>query len=281
MWGPATLLIGSPGTFVLVAKLEEADVKRSVWVQMLTGVATTCTIGALVAACAHDDSTIFVQGVQAPTMSSGMGAACIYAPDMGGAFLSAGVLDVALLSTYTAEALLGSQLISQGNHDLLRTETARVTLQGGTVRLTDAGGAEIKSFTTLSSGFVNPGNGSTPGLGNVSVTLIDAGTSAILKTTIPRHGSKLLVAYFKVFGTTLGGQSVETDEFQFPINVCNGCLPFFPLGSQDPAQFALDNKPNCKAATGTTSAVPCILGQDQGVDCRLCQNFAACDPSVP
>ena len=263
---------------MLVAKLEEADVKRSVWVQMLTGVATAGTIGALVGACAHDDSTIFVQGVQAPPVAVMAGTACVYTPDTGGAFLSVGVLDVALLSTYTAEALIGSQLISQANHDLLRTETARVTFQGATVRVTDAGGAEIKSFTTLSSGFVNPGNGSAPGLGNVSVTLLDTATSNALKATIPRHSSKLLVTYFKVFGTTLGGQSVETDEFQFPINVCNGCLPFFPAGSED---LAAAQKPNCKGTLGTMSAVPCILGQDQGVDCRLCQGSPACDPSTP
>jgi hypothetical protein len=267
---------------VLVAKLEEADVKRSVWVQLLTGVATTGTIGALMAACAHDDSTIFIQSVQAPPAAASPGAACVYTPDPGGAFISTGVLDVALLATYTAEALIGNQLISQGNHDLLRTETARVTLQGATVRLTDASGAQLKAFTTLSSGFVNPGNGSAPSFGNVAVTLVDAGTSDALRTAIPRHGSKLLVAYFKVFGTTLGGQSVETDEFQFPINVCNGCLPFFPNGSQDEALFAIQ-KPtrNCLAASMITGGIPCIIGQDQAVDCRLCKGFQACDPSIP
>ncbi|MEO6420576.1 MAG: hypothetical protein ABIP39_14275, partial [Polyangiaceae bacterium] len=175
------------------------------------------------------------------------------------------------------------QLIAQGNHDLLRTETANVTLQGAIVRVTDASGTEIKSFTSLSSGFVAPGNGTTASFGSIAVTLIDPATSDLLRSTLPAHGSKLLVAYFKIFGQTLGGTSVETDEFQFPINVCNGCLVVFPAGSQDEALFAVEKKPNCKSATAATTmmATPCVIGQDVPIDCRTCQGLAVCDPANP
>ncbi|MEO6574209.1 MAG: hypothetical protein ABIP89_10240, partial [Polyangiaceae bacterium] len=90
---------------------EEAEVKRSVWVQMLTGLAATASTGALMAACAHDDSTMFIRGVQAPPTVV-TGGVCVYSPDPSGAFLSTGALDVAFVGGYTAEALVGNQLIT-------------------------------------------------------------------------------------------------------------------------------------------------------------------------
>ncbi len=256
--------------------------KRSVWVQLLTGFAAIATTGGLIAACAHDDSTVFVRGVQAPpaTMTGGV---CTFTADPGGAFLSTGVLDIAFTGGYSAEVLVGSQLISQANHDQIRTESASITLQGAIVRLTDASGTQIKSFTSLSSGFVLPGNGSTASYGDTAVTLIDPATSDLLRATLPAHGSKLILAFFKIFGQTLGGTSVETDEFQFPINVCNGCLVVFPSGSQDNALAMVENKPNCKGTGATTTMIttPCISGQDVPVDCRTCQGLAVCDPATP
>lgn len=281
--GRLRFFLGSPWMFgLLVELLEEAEVKRSVWVQMLTGFAAIATTGGLIAACAHDDSTVFIRGVQAPP-STLTGGVCLFTPDPGGAFLSTGVFDVAFTGSYEAETLVGSQLISQANHDLVRTESANVTLQGAIVRLTDASGTEIKSFTSLSSGFVSPGNGTTASYGTIGVTLVDPATSDLIRATLPARGSKLLVAYFKIFGQTLGGTSVETDEFQFPINVCNGCLVVFPAGSQDDALAFTEGKPNCKSKTAATtmSATPCIAGQDVPIDCRLCQGFAVCDPANP
>jgi hypothetical protein len=85
----------------------------------------------------------------------------------------------------------------------------------------------------------------------------------------------------KVFGRTLGGMSVESGEWRFPINVCYGCLVVFPPEANDPKVMP---QPNCglSAVTGTSVVHPCIVGQDDTIDCRVCKETfprgALCEP---
>ena len=232
---------------------------------------------ALVAsACAHNDASIVVHGVLAPPLP--LNGVCTYTADPTQAEESSGVLDIALLASYTPEVLVGNQLIARSDNVNVKAETARVTLQGAVVHLDDTTGNEINSFTSLSSGFIDPGNGGVPSYGPMSLTLIDPKTSAAMASSLPTRGTKRVIAHFTVFGQTSGGQDIESDEFQFPIDVCNGCLVSFPPGSSDPLQPT----PNCAAALGsnstTTTVLPCVVGQDQLVDCRLCQGNPACVP---
>jgi len=81
---------------------------------------------------------------------------------------------------------------------------------------------------------------------------------------------------YMLFGQTLGGQSVESNESQFPVNVCNGCLVYFPPAADDPARPGVD----C-AAAGEDVPVPCVFGQDEAIDCRLCNELPICNPAVP
>lgn len=230
------------------------------------GIASTC-VGALlvVASCAHDDSSLFVRQVLAPQGGSSGGDSCSYKGDPSQPFLASGVVDVGFLASYRPVVLVGNQLSPTQKTDSFRTETSRVSLQGATVSLTDTQGNELTSFSTLASGFVDPAAGTQPGWGITEVTLIDPKTIDGLRTQIPAGGTKKLVARFKVFGQTLGGQSVETNEAQFPIDVCFGCLVFRP------ADAACD-------ATADLGSVrtPCVFGQDQAIDCRLCRGNPLC-----
>jgi hypothetical protein len=229
--------------------------------------ASSCVAGLLVvASCAHDDSSIFVRQVLAPTGGSTAGSDCVYKADPTQPFLSSGTVDVGFLASYRPIVLIGSQLISQQKSDSFKTETSRVSLQGATVSVTDTQGTEIASFSTLAAGFVDPASGSSPGWGLTEVTLIDPKTIDALRTQIPAGGTKKLVARFKVFGQTLGGQSVESNESQFPIDVCLGCLVFRPADS------------TCDATADLGSvAAPCVVGQDQPIDCRLCRGNTLCN----
>ncbi len=237
---------------------------KRLWNRVL---ASTCVAGTLfVASCAHNDSSLFVRQVMAPTGGATGGGGCSYKSDPTQPFLSSGTIDVAFLASYRPIVLVGSQLAQQRASEDSKTETSRVSLQGATVTVSDTQGAEIASFSTLASGFIDPASGNTPGYGLTEVTLIDPKTVDALRTQIPAGGTKKLVARFKVFGQTLGGQSVESNEAQFPIDVCLGCLVFRPADA------------TCDQTADLGSVVaPCVVGQDQAIDCRLCRGNPLCN----
>jgi hypothetical protein len=152
----------------------------------------------------------------------------------------------------------------------LKTETSRVQLQGAEVRVESISGTSTvqeANFTVPGNGFVDPSSGDTPSFGLMGTVLIDSATGLRMQSALKMAGGvKRLTAHVKVFGRTLGGLSVESGEWLFPINVCYGCLVSFPADA-----IVADVKPRqCGGATTTAVAAPCDLGQDDSVDCRLC-----------
>jgi hypothetical protein len=230
--------------------------------------------------CVANDASILILGILAPPTSTTAGAACGYTANIDGPYLSYGVMDVGLSGSgeYIPEILVGNDLVPQGNAALDRIETNDVNLNGAIVRITDSSGAQLDNFTVLAAGFVFPASGGTPGLTPYAVTIISPKASAaVLQDLGGNRGTKTLVAYVKIFGTTTGGTHVESGEVSIPVNVCNGCLVNFPAGSDDPAQ----PEPNCLASAttgGTTISSPCVNGQDQFTDCRTCQGNPVCAP---
>jgi len=232
--------------------------------------------------CADTESMIFIRQAQAPI--SGTTGGCQYDPSPSGLFLTQGTLDVAFRLQYTAGLLVGNQLVPRGNSTQLRTETARVQVQGTVVHLEDAMGATVWGPVTVpASGFIDPANGSTPSYGVTESVLIGADFGGSLAGQL--QGTAGLVRHFtsvvKVFGHTLGGMSVESGEWRFPINVCYRCLISFPPDANDPK---VTPQPNCDApaTTGTSVVQPCAVGQDDTVDCRICKQFfpgsTICEP---
>ncbi len=217
-------------------------------------------------ACVENDSSIFVRNVQAPPQNRQNGA-CLYTPDPTQPFLSEGVLDVAITPTYTGRLLVGNQLSPRGDQLNVRAESNRVHLNGAVVRVTGADGASIGEFTSVTSGFVDPGANNQPSFGIAGLTLLDAATTAAIN--VQGADSRLVIANVKVFGQTLGGVDVESGEFQFPIRVCNGCLIDFSRGD-DPANPGLDCNLVIDTQSGGTTQFPCIPGQDEVTPCQLC-----------
>ena len=221
------------------------------------------------AACAHNDGSVYIVSVLAPPTVAA-GAACVYTPVNTGPFITSGVLDVGLAEHYEPAVLVANQLVARGDNANLRVETNRFLIQGAVVRLTDAGGGELANFTVQGGAEVDPSTSGTPGLAVYFPTLVDPDTIAKLRANYQKAGASLastrLVAYFKVFGQTTGGQSLESGEFEYPIDSCYGCLVSRPADS------------TCSTPPGSSSTVtqPCALGQDQAVDCRLCQTYPVC-----
>lgn len=238
--------------------------------------------GISVSACVHDDSTLFVKEVLAPpTVMLGMG--CFYTNDPTQAELSYGILDVDFRDSYSASFLVGNQMVNQGDPTKPATETSRIKLTGGIVRITDTSGNEIKKFSQATAGTVDPLSGSNPGyLPVVEFPLVDVATVAGVIGTIsgPGRPAVELDTYVRFYGYTLGGQYVESDEFEFPVEVCRGCLLSFSTTSTN-TNFP---QPNCLGngtSSSTVASVPCNL-EDFAIDCSVCANAGNpdCSPNA-
>jgi hypothetical protein len=237
--------------------------------------AALCAVGAAIAvpACvAHNDGSIFVQGVLAPPIPNGN--TCTYNPDPTSLFIPRGLVDGALTDTYSPEFLVGNQLIPQGNTTTPTPETARIEIQGTIIKVTDPTDNSVwENNSVLTSGILNPSSGSTPGFGAIGASIMDANAIAHFKPAAIGDPTKLAVVDVTFYGVTLGGQSIQSNVFQFPVEVCNGCLvciPSLPTGDT-PAQY-------CGRQIGAISGCgqACSIGQDQPSDCQVCTGNPAC-----
>lgn len=246
---------------------------KRVWNRMLFGLALGGFAAVVSPGCAHDDSTLFVYDVLAPPVGA-PGAVCTFTSDPTQPFISSGVLDLDLAGHYDAAFLLANQLVPQGNPSAPKTETSYINIQGAVVRITNAMGTQqYKTYTHLAAATLPPASGTSPGFGPVDpVTILDS-------LTAQTYGPGRYITYTRFFGKTLGGQSVESNEFEFPVDVCLGCLITFSAADINPCYQA----PNCAAASTSTTqmSVPCRIGQDFHVDCAACKGISsACDPML-
>jgi hypothetical protein len=217
---------------------------------VVAGAAGLLAIGVVSASCAHDDTTLFVYDVLAAQLVTPP-AMCTYTADPTQPYISQGTLDWDIKrSGYDAVVLLGNQLHPQADPNVPRTETSYIQVQGAVVRITDSQGHQVANYTRLASATIPPSSGSTPGFGAIGLTIVDSATEA---AHVPPVGDKVrLITFAKFFGVTLGGQSVESNEYEFPVDICQGCLLNF----------------SCPASASTTSQ-PCIPGQDDTVCATL------------
>jgi len=111
---------------------------KRIWGFVFGGVVVASVGGLSLSACAHDDSTIFVQSVLAPPLVAPGTAACVYTADPSQAVLSAGTLDIALRKSYEAAFLLANQIVPRGDPSAPETETSFVSIKGAVVRITDS-----------------------------------------------------------------------------------------------------------------------------------------------
>jgi len=214
-------------------------------------------------ACVENRGSLQVIGVMVPPVPM-MGMGCQYQPSQTAPILFSGHMDIALTNQYEPALLIENQMVARGNNTQLRVETSSVEIEGATVRITDAVGNQITSYTTVGSGFAPASSGSTPGFGAVSVIMVDPQTAMAISGEVAARGSKRLITYTKVYGHTLGGLKIEAAEFIYPVDVCSGCLVDFSSGM-------------CNSTMATSLTAPCIIGQDQVVDCRICYKlFPVC-----
>ncbi len=237
-------------------------------------------VSSVLPACATNDQTIFIRNALAPALTRTNGI-CQYTSDPSQPQLFQATLDIGVADNYFAVLLVGNQLIQRADPQNNRAESNRIHINGAIVRVTETDGTLIREFTSLATGFADPGNNGSAEYGAIGVTGIDAPTKDILLPSLPnRSASRTILMNFKAFGVSLGGEDLESGEYQLPARICNGCLVDFSSGNDDLAPV----QPNCLkkevAAVGGTS--PCALGQDEPVKCQACvATRKACDPLTP
>jgi hypothetical protein len=254
---------------------------KRVWGHLLAGVTLFSGGFVALAACKHDDSTLFVQDVLAAQPVT-QGQQCSFTNDPTQPFISSGVLDIALRDEYSPTYLIGNQSVPEVNSQQLQTETNIITVQWAVVRVTDIAGNQLSTFTWDTSTTVYPSSGSVPGYAPVNVTVVDSNTimnDTELLANVANQGTTRLITYVTFVGKTTGGNSIQSDEFEFPVDVCSGCLINFSAADEN----TLRPLPNCLfGAQMAASSIPspCVIGQDAVVDCSQCLGFEACHGAV-
>jgi hypothetical protein len=233
----------------------------------LFALAAASLAAAALPSCATNDSMMYIVGVAAREAGS-----CDVKADLSGTMLAKGAMDRLLAKEYRAALIIGNQLTQRGARERLRTETSKVALKGVEVRLENSQGALLTpAFSSIGTGFIDAAEGNDASAGAMFATLIPASVA-------PKLQAGTVVAKVRAFGTTLGGEDVESAELLFPIEVCDGCLVSFPASARDSTAdgtsyrclLAADEK---AAADAGNTAQPCSLGIDLPVPCTACSGL--------
>jgi hypothetical protein len=218
-------------------------------------------------ACVDNNATMFIVGVLYRVAPG-----CTVTNDPNNTFLGSGILDVAFTKSYQATLLVGNQYTTRGNKQNLKVETTRVNLKGAEVTLKDSQGNETAKFSVYGSGFADSSKGEDPGYGIFDADLIPESIGQALADQLGknRDARTQVVASVRVFGDSLGNQSVTSGELSYPIDICYGCLVTYPL-------TAVNGKNECVATATEVPVTGCRLGQDDPIDCRSCKaTYSVC-----
>jgi len=198
--------------------------------------------GALCCCTGCGDDTNDLGDVPDRTTLRLLGVAALDANDCtawaGGAMRTSGVMDELLTSRYQA-----ALAVENTGDDDVALRTAEVTV-------TDTQGMELSAFSADAGGMALAGAG--------SVTIVPLIPSS---QGLPSH----VTTKVSVVGET-STRTVESLPLTFPIQICAGCLIDYPASADDTAQPAYQ----CARVADSEVVAPCLLGQDEMVDCRLC-----------
>jgi hypothetical protein len=176
---------------------------------------------------------------------------------------------------------VGNQIVPQGSATDPQTETSYVQFTGAVVRITDAEGQQLANYTQMvGAAALAPVQGTTPSYEPIGVMIVDPGTVSQIEPPVLAGGTRQLITHTYFFGQTLGGESVQTGEFSFPVTVCYGCLVSYSSSDIDERAPT----PNCLLAESSSSSTalpgPCDPGQDDAIDCSQCLALPVCHGAV-
>jgi len=205
---------------------------------------------------------------------------CLPSASQTNEFIARGVLDLFITDQYVISPLVTNTMVPSesvifgggaggaGGLTGTRWEANTVTLTRAVAEFSGPENLGVplpRSLNLTITGSADPG--ATVAL---SLQVVTANVANLLRSSVllasPGQSITILVK-LKMFGETTAGNEVDSNEFVYPIEVCNGCLLEYPTEAIDPAFPA----PNCRLIDDFSSAdseLPCFPGQDEAVDCR-------------
>jgi len=204
-------------------------------------------------------------------------------------YRSRGYMDLALTNTYflypQVENLLptSADLTGMGTGQL-RAENNRITIIGALLKygVDDTGDPETafgfrddysfifddyQGVFMPASGTVAPGETGPLAIQAVPWELGNEMAADQALSMLGGAGAEITIR-MRVVGLLADGTEVQSNEFWFPLTVCNGCLVYFPP-RVDPRRLEEQLTP------------PCVPGQDDGVDTRICYMYATAPTTDP
>ncbi len=106
----------------------------------------------------------------------------------------------------------------------------------------------------------------------VTIPLLAPGLASVIADKLPVRDAAnpspmaTMLAQITVTGSTLDGSVITSGPFDYPLDMCKGCLLFFPIEAK-----LGEGNPNCRNEANPPDERPCRLGQDDPVDCRICR----------
>ncbi|MDB4962066.1 MAG: hypothetical protein JWP01_2065 [Myxococcales bacterium] len=198
----------------------------------LTIPAACFTLAAALGACAADngDEGIFV------TKNVAASASCTFTADEGAAFLSHGTYSIHATTSYALHPQMVSRVTASAGQQEARTiimRGARVNLRIPDETVLSAAQQEslrasgVMKFSAL---FTAP----LPPNGGIATGELDVITPALLDQIVMAKGAGILAADAPSFRTEviasvvvygdMSGSEITSQEFQFPITICNDCV---------------------------------------------------------
>jgi hypothetical protein len=214
--------------------------------------------------CEENRQSFYIWFHQAPTKYP----ECLVKPDKSGAFISVGILDIALTSGYWFSPLMENQLMPSSDTKNVRIERHGIQVEGAWVSIHE----EFATGKLLADKFFYPTTTFIPAgdqaFGTCHVNIIREDIAEKIKEEI-REGEetrKRVVVGIKMVGITTGGREIETPEYFYPVEICYGCLVYFPNGV-DSNEI---EGPDCAGTPIEKPKIPCRYGQNEMVACNIC-----------
>ncbi|MBK8169462.1 MAG: hypothetical protein IPK60_03850 [Sandaracinaceae bacterium] len=183
---------------------------------------------ALMGGCVDDNPGFFILNAAVPDTQ------CTF--DESSPALTTGTFDVGNpYAHYAMYPIYQSWLRTRYSGSPPRVDANGIQIETANVRLTDASGAPLPisqpNFSVTSTGFVPTALDTTAGTGPGYIDLIpsiaaDEIRDLHLASPPDASGNATtfdLVAHVTVLGRTVGGQSIQTQEWSWPITICDGC----------------------------------------------------------
>ncbi|MBI5499007.1 MAG: hypothetical protein HY907_02115 [Deltaproteobacteria bacterium] len=173
--------------------------------------------------------------------------------------LTGGWMDVSRTHTYVTYLFVENGMIARADQGLPRTESNGIFVEGAYLYY-EPDPRCPSAYTDLEarlSVYIDPGGSSTIGLWAIPPTI-----GELIEADLHRCALETLdvTVTIQFFGTTQAGIEVLTQEFDYPVRVCDGCLLYVPPGTD-----GID----CNDTSPPVEDLPCHPGQDDFIDYRL------------